>query len=176
MENVSIKPKRGRPRSVAREVGEIGRRLGGEAKSDRSATNFGYFVIAMDALDLRSLVDGTVKKVDHPYGWFDRGKGECQPRQTILTELGRIENQDELRAIAELICRQQMRTREAIAMIRQFRLGEGTASALDLTIRILSSINDYILQHPSTTLTQVRAALENATNEWAETTEDRGEP
>ena len=65
-------------------------------------------------------------------------------RQTILQELGRIEDADNLKAVARQLCKLKPSAREAVAMIRHFRLGQQpTGHADDLTKRFIALTNGY---------------------------------
>jgi hypothetical protein len=95
-------------------------------------------------------------------------------KRTIMSELGRIDDDDDLLSIAEQVCELKPNTQDAVAMIRRWRLGKSPeADALGLTDAIVNVINRYIGTHPGTTKMQVRAACDNAADYWSE--EEAGE-
>jgi hypothetical protein len=90
-------------------------------------------------------------------------KGTGRLRFGILAELGRIEDDDALKAVATRVCELKPRNKDAVVMIRRWRTGKAPAGgALGLTDALIRCINDYIASHPGTTWQMVRAALENA--------------
>jgi len=115
---------------------------------------------------------GVLKHNDEPaFRWFydddaiDAGTGRIR-RKTILAELGRLDDDDLILQLARVLCEQKPPMREAIAMIRRHRLGRlASGSCLDLTVAIMTAINDYVAAHETTEL-QVLTALENAADEW----------
>src|SRR6266536_4044997 len=90
---------------------------------------------------------------DDPEG---RYRWLCDPvtqviRVGILAELGRIEDDAALRALAARICELKPRTREAVAMIRRRRRDATTpVGESALTREILAAIDAYLARHPGT--------------------------
>jgi hypothetical protein len=81
-------------------------------------------------------------------------------RPSILTELGRIDDEDQLRAVALEVCERKPGTREAIALIRRWRLGrEGKGGAADLEDELVGRVNDYLRRYPGTDWAVVLDAL-----------------
>jgi hypothetical protein len=84
-------------------------------------------------------------------------------RPTILAELSRIEDEDTLRRVAGELCELQPRARDAVRMIRRYRLGRAPAGdALELANRIIHLVNDYLAGHPGMPWDDVEAAIETA--------------
>jgi hypothetical protein len=83
-------------------------------------------------------------------------------RETILTELGRIDDDAELLTAALRICELRPSTRDAVAMIRRWR-GVATRASSSITLlKILArAIDAYVLRHPDTTQQQVVGAVES---------------
>jgi hypothetical protein len=62
--------------------------------------------------------------------------------------LGRIANDEELRAVARRICEHKPTTKDAVVMIRRFRLGrQPKGDANDLTDRLIDLISTYLDSH-----------------------------
>jgi hypothetical protein len=172
-ENFSEKPKRGRPpgwmygavaRKYRREFGIYARDLTerGRQNKDRRQSALRVILEAKDAR-LNWLVDDAA---------IAAGKQPKLP-ETILTELGRIDDDHELLTAALRLCELRPSAREAVAMIREWR---GTAtrapSAVALTKILARAIDTYLLRHPETTQQQVAAAVENLVEIVAD--QDRG--
>jgi hypothetical protein len=83
-------------------------------------------------------------------------------KPSILVELGRFwPNEAEMIEEAELICNLRPKTKQAISMIRQDRLGgKRKGNCLDLANAITKLIDDYSLRH-AMTAEQILMALEN---------------
>jgi hypothetical protein len=124
--------------------------------------NFYYGVRAMRVLGLNNPLPA-----DSPLRWlFDpdaEARGESRAyRQTILSELGRIRDDAELREVALRLCNVQPTARDARTMIRRHRLGAGQPPEGQLTRELLRTINDYRRRYPQTTWPEVRSALDVA--------------
>jgi hypothetical protein len=82
---------------------------------------------------------------------------------SILSELGRIDDDEERRIIAGQLAAWQPKARDAIAAIRRYRLGRSPApSRMELTDAILKAINGDRRTHPGTPLGLLLSALEEA--------------
>jgi len=112
-ENFSKRPKLGRPCTVF--SGPDDKRewmkLHDDVRSERSIVNRAYFWDALIAL-------GEGHEVE--FVWLADAKAD-RFRHTILTELGRIKDREEIRDLAEFICEYKMRTSEAVCFIRDCR-------------------------------------------------------
>lgn len=107
---------------------------------------------------------------DGDYKWlFDEsaimkgtdGKKHIQP--TILTELGRIDDDEAMRDVALQICKLKPKTRDAVLMIRRVRTGGlPLGDALQLANKIIHTINQYLHGHAGVTKEQVFDALATA--------------
>lgn len=82
-------------------------------------------------------------------------------KRSILAELGRLNDHEEVRAVAQRICEIKPRSRDAIAMIRRARLGrEAPATTGALTQELLRAVNAYRVRHPSAPLGQIRREVQ----------------
>lgn len=79
----------------------------------------------------------------------------------MLVELGRVEDPDELRIVARRICKLKPKARDAVAMIRRYRVGEPPrvrqGALADELIRI---VNAYVAAHPAASWSTVRTEVE----------------
>jgi hypothetical protein len=154
MENVSKTPcKRGRPPAFEAELVELYRRTFPQAKG-RSLMNRVYQGNALSVL-----------KNDPAFHWLTSNKAEIDDgtgsmRSAILYELGRIEDADELRNVATMLCSVKPKTTAAVAMIRRCRHGERPASANALAHALSRCVNDYLAKHPSATWELVHQAMD----------------
>lgn len=146
-ENISEKPKRGRP-TVMGPMETRGLKSIYQA-GPRTLLNRHYMLRAMAALEL-----GRDMVADNPYRYLfdiDVSNGLGKMRQTILTELGRVEDDHLMRKLADVICEGRMPTQKAIAFIRSVRFDgyaaptarDGSEHATILANRIIETINLY---------------------------------
>ena len=152
MENIS-KKKRGRPKLLDDSHLALVR-YATDAKTTRHQQNVHYSLRAIGMLSndprFKWLCDGKamMKGAQHSY------------RPTILAELGRIENDDDLKAVALRICKLKPKVRDAVVMIRRFRTGKvKEADSLQLANEILAIVNRYTGRYPETTAQQILTAL-----------------
>jgi SRSO17 transposase len=105
--SANVAEKRGRPSRFPPELVAIVRRLFPEARSDRGRRNYCYLIQAVHAL--RS------GESPEEFSWLHN---EETQRNVILYSLGRQRWDDEsVRHVARAICRERMRTREALEFI-----------------------------------------------------------
>jgi len=145
-ENIA-KKKQGRPRLL--EPGHLAayRALLGPELSDRTLQSRHFVSWAMTVLGL----DET--PADHPYRFLfdpDRKKGV---RHTMLAELGRVTDPDDMRYLADHICANRLPTAAAVALIRRVRLGDAPPPAPGvaperLIDAILATINAHLRRYP----------------------------
>jgi hypothetical protein len=110
----------------------------------------------------------SILKEDSLFRWLvdpDRARqgvpGSWRP--SILAELGRIEDREEMLSVALRICQLRPKAKEAVCVIRRARIGgSGSGDAVNLSQVIIRAINEYLAAHPATTRRQVHAALANA--------------
>lgn len=158
METVSEKPRRGRPSVFSREEYDLVSCYSPEVRTRRGRQNRLYMHRAMGALG-----DGE----DDRFHWLHPPreavmKRGARLRKRILSELGRIDDDDDLREMALVICEQKPTAKKAVAWIRRFRgASKKSAPGLDLTRRLIHCINDYCETHPETTRQQIETVLEN---------------
>ncbi len=164
MENFS-KSRTGRPRVIqgAELKSVVDLATGNPNASERTRQNKFYQLRAMNLLDL-SLDDGA----EYLYPWIwgrphEPKPGDHKVRWTILAELGRIEDAETMRAVAARICELKPPTREALRMIRRFRIGGAKpGDSLELANELIATINDYMNRRPGLTFDDVRGALRTA--------------
>lgn len=162
MENFSETRKGGRPKRITSELRRVvDFAVGNPNATERTRHNKLFQMRAMNALGL---------DVDNPpaaYLWI-WGRphvprhGDHKVKWTVLAELGRIEDDDTLRAVAARVCELKPKTREAVQMIRRFRVGLPQGSALDLANAVIKAINDYMNSHGGLTPDDIRDALRTA--------------
>ena len=156
-EKFSEKPKRGRPRAFSETMEHAYQAYGlfTDTKTRRGRVNICYRQHALYVI-----------KGDPRLAWlFDseliRTQEHAPFRRTILTELGRIPNDEDLRAVALRICELKPTTKEAVAMIRRFRLGRPAVGSVEGLWDVLArTINEYQASHPEITRTEMLRALE----------------
>jgi hypothetical protein len=102
--------------------------------------------------------------------------GKSRLHYTLLAELGRIEDEAEMKEVALLLCEQKPQSKRGVAFIRACRLGRtAEPDAMALTLRVIRCVDDYRATHPATTPRQIFAALENARDALEEVLSDAGD-
>ena len=163
-ENVSEK-KRGRPRVLSKEIETRMRGIGAFRQTTRRGRlNEYYFYLG------HPLFRGDDGKLDGQrikrWGWLhyntmgSSGSG-VRFRQTIIAEIGRLDDLETRERAADLICELKPRARQAAAMIRRWRRpGQSKpASDLDLTQALCRAYNEYRSTHVDLTLKDARLAV-----------------
>ncbi len=154
--------KRGRPVVHPEQLLNLASRYSG-ASTVRGRQNFLYMTRAIRVLDY-----------EPDFYWLVGSREEISAgkklfRNTILVELGRIEDEDDLRVIARQICEIKPRCKDALIMIRRWRTGKTlTGDAMSLTKAIIQTVEDYCAARSDTTLQIVLAALANAADAFQE--------
>jgi hypothetical protein len=88
-------------------------------------------------------------------------------KECILSELGRINDVDDLLGTALNMCDQKPNTRDAVVMIRHARNGFAPPPDADqLTGLIVATINAYIRSHPGVTADLIQIACLTAADGW----------
>lgn len=170
-ETVSQKPRRGRPRSVVREVADRHHRMFGGSGCQRTQTNEAYRLRATGrAFDLpddeqRVLFGSTKAEI-----WSGKGPGKFPPGwQTAAEEIGRflvsIEADDDTAAdylrVAVNARRNRVSWRAIRSHFRSLRLGERRGNAVALWIELSRTIDAYIARFPATTKQMIVGAVES---------------
>lgn len=139
---------RGRPRATPREWDDFA----AATESDKSRrTHVKRFRAAM-AVGILSQEAGDE---------FSHILGPSGPRWEVLAELGRLEDPDRILEAARGICIQKLRAKDAVVLIRRWRLGKAApATALGLAAEITRTIECYRLRHPDATAALVVRALD----------------
>lgn len=81
---------------------------------------------------------------------------------TILTELGRIADDQTLRAVARRVAQEQPPIQKAVALVRRLRAGEPGPRPRRLEERLLAAIDEHRARYPATSPTEILAALSTA--------------
>ena len=146
-ETVSEKPKRGRPSKFTKEERDWMRKLWFD-RGPRSLNDHHYGARA-----------GALLMHDPRFRWLcDPEEGRL--RGTILAQLGRIEDDEDLREAALALCEHRPTTRVAVAALRRWRLGQSDTPDSDrLADELLRAIRDYVDRFPDTSSSQVLEAL-----------------
>lgn len=150
------KKKRGRPPVMSAIDKVVVEAMGGGCYTHRHRLNMKYLKRALLLLfeDIRFswiVTKDTMMDID------------CKWKPGILSELGRIQDNNELIAMALEICDLKPKTKTAIAMIRSARLGkEGKP---DITGAISAFLKRYIDEHPTVTVDEVKESIMSAA-EW----------
>lgn len=136
--------KTGRPTVISDTEAATYRALGllDGTHSRRSLLNVHYRQRALSLLvdfdSFQWLIDGDKMRRGEANAW----------RQTILTELGRIADEETMRAVALQLCALKPKTKDAVLMVRSFRKGgKPKADALQLANEIIGKVNDYLQRH-----------------------------
>lgn len=146
-ENISQNRKPGRPRKFSADIEAISDAIGlfTDSKTRRNRLNILHRQRALSVMGNNA--EGLTWLFDKE--GFQRGSVKI--KQGILSELGRIDDDESLIAIARQLCELKPTTREAVAMVRRWRLGkDGVGSAPDLAQAMLNAYNDYLMRYPST--------------------------
>jgi len=131
-------------------------------KCDRSIKNVYYQSGALSAL--RSTCDDSKTTGEAIEEICDRFPGIGRPnalKVSILAELGRIDDQDAIVAVAREISERSLSAKDAVLMVRQWRLGEPKeGDLLQLHDEIANAINNFWKRFPKTPTSTVINALE----------------
>jgi hypothetical protein len=125
-------------------------------KTDRTKMNEYYARVAQVALDYGDSDEFSfiISAVNATKPVFDTYK------KTILIELGRLEDVDLIRKVASMICEKELTTTEAVAQIRQLRVGsKPKGSVYNLAKALAKSIDEYKSKHSDVTDEMVQESL-----------------
>jgi len=155
MEKFSEK-KRGRPKVLDGENEKVMESVYYDAKSRRSLLNKHYSLIAF-----RILTSDQKVLPGYEYLFGGNDLNNANPKETILTELGRLKDPELIRVFAQKICEDKMKTKQAVQQIRDYRLDRvGVKPDGDkLTSALIKTINDFFLTYPATTYEQCKDSL-----------------
>jgi hypothetical protein len=151
--------KRGRPPKLPAWERALSRQ-GSEGKSARCRNNILYQtrVVSWAADDPR------FEWLSSDSATILQGRGHM--RSTILAELGRIEDEHDREALALYLCAHQPTARQAIALLRQYRLGTcPRGSAAQLTDILRRTVATYQAEHTGLTDDEVYQALHDVAHE-----------
>lgn len=158
MEPCSEKKKRGRPSTV--DYSYVRAIFPGIAATRRGQANLSYQQRAIahlsemneESVQLRWLFGGTCDEI--------MGGKSGKMRRTILQELGRIDDIDDLVETALEICKLKPNARHARALIRSQRgVHKESGNSDDLAAVLVKAMNGYLYDHPNTATDVIRDAL-----------------
>lgn len=161
--------KRGRPPVFGREVLDEYKRLYPDLRTRRSLQEEVYRSFAIHALD----------PPDERWRWlWDReaalkGLGTWKPG--ILAALGRVGDDESIRALATSLSLRKPSTKAAIACIRRWRLGRAARRPgleTSLTARLARVVDAYRTSHPDCTTDEIFTALQNVADFTAELSQE----
>jgi hypothetical protein len=162
MEDISENPPRktrGRPPKIAEWEWRISRQ-GDEPRSSRHHYNHVYEARVVSWV----MSDPRLEWLSSDSATLMQGKGHR--RHTILAELGRIDNAHDREAMALYLCKHQPTTRQAVALIRQYRLGtRPPGSIVQLADVISRAIAIYQAEHVPLSPDEVSQALHDVAHE-----------
>jgi hypothetical protein len=161
-ETVSKKPARGRPRKFSLESVRHWKSAFPEINTERGLQDLIYVARAQKLLRNNPAYKWIVDPIPATLGQRKAFK------KTILSALGRIDDDDGLREAAKAICEVKPTTKRAVMMIRHWRGKESPGDAISLTNIIINVVGDYTDRHPETALQQIRGALANADDAFVE--------
>jgi hypothetical protein len=157
-ENVSEKPARGRPTAFPPAVERFwtSTGIGAECTTRRGKQNRWYAQVAFGVL-LRLNDARLLWLADWPH----IRDYDVKVRWTLLSELGRLKDPEDIRTIALQLCKLRPRTADGVAMIRQLRTGKSPLPSWDkLSDRIIAVLDSYQTTHPTTTHAEMLEALD----------------
>jgi hypothetical protein len=153
-ETASEKRQRGRPPIFTLEYRASIQAIYPDVKKHRGITDCMYRTRAFSLL----VDDARFSWVADPATVMAGGDGGWKP--SILTELGRIWDEEELKEIALTVCELKPKTKDAVAMIRRIRTGKAAAgNPFILYDALCTRLNDYLQHHPDTPLSQAEDVL-----------------
>ena len=97
---------------------------------------------------------------DAVFAHFVKRNGDL--KWSMLSELGRIDDEETVRAVARIVGRQCLPTARATALIRRIRIGERPPSPDRLTSGLLTVIATHCARYPTTSEAEIVTALEAA--------------
>ena len=97
---------------------------------------------------------------DAVFAHFIKRNGDL--KWSMLSELGRIDDEETVRAVARIVGRQCLPTARATALIRRIRIGERPPSPDRLTSGLLTVIATHCARYPTTSEAEIVTALEAA--------------
>ncbi len=150
-------PTYGRPRLLSPEYERELTRQAHVASTHRAQGRY-YAMVASRALfDLNQ--SGWVPR-DAIFAHFVKRSGDL--KWSMLSELGRIDDEETLRAVARIVGRQCLPTARATALIRRIRIGDCPPQPDRLTRSLLTVIATHCARYPTTSEAEIVAALEAA--------------
>jgi hypothetical protein len=145
MENISQKPARGRPRKQPDFMWDLATKSEGRHTSHRHRANFLYGVRTVDLL-----------RLDNPcFAWLMDNH-----HATLINELGRIDDDHDLIAMARYLCEHKPPVRVAVALIRAYRLETlPTGTLQGLLDALQQTLDTYLITHTTLPPWSVEQAL-----------------
>ena len=97
---------------------------------------------------------------DAVFAHFVKRNGDL--KWSMLSELGRIDDEESLRAVARIVGRQGLPTARAMALIRHIRIGDRPPPPDRLTRSLMTVIATHCARYPTTSEAGIVTALEAA--------------
>jgi len=150
-----VKPKRGRPPLLSDDELALLRACFPNHTTRRSLEDVHYRCRAQGLVDDGS---GRFLWLVDPEACMAGRRGGY--KAAILTELGRIDDDNTLLDVAAQLCKSRPTAGEAVRLIRRLRTSRpGEAAAVGLAGAMARAIDDYRARYPGLTMQQVRGAI-----------------
>lgn len=135
-------------------------------KGARSVNNRIHFITALRACGWRI---GKEKEPGYKFAWlFEHGAGGNFKRMTLISELGRLGDDETIRIFAAALCESKPSVKAAIARLRNYRLtGNATTpgDVFNLYMALLRCLDDYSAAH-EISKDEILEALNRARKEY----------
>jgi hypothetical protein len=150
-EKISEKRKRGRPQLLHPKLRAIYAQ-DQQYASERTIQNTSYHIRAFALLQEEPWAEWLI-------GYTSKEGKPGKVRKTILAELGRLDDDTDLVMMARAICASRPNTRDALARIRQFRLGGRLGSISQLTELLRRTVDTYLCEHADFSWAEAQLAV-----------------
>ena len=157
MERKTDKPRYGRPRLLPP---EYERELARQARVESTQSVHGRYYATVAARALFDLDQPGWVPHEAAFAHFVKPNGDL--KWSMLSELGRLPDDETTRAVARIVGRQRLPTALAVALIRRLRVGDRAPQPERLTKALLSVIATHCARYPTTSEAEIVAALQAA--------------
>jgi hypothetical protein len=93
------------------------------------------------------------------FEWLYSGDRVHPMRKMVLSELGHIEDNQEMLELAREICARKPRDRDAVALIRRYRIERSPESRRALGEVVALGVLGYVAEHPEMTMGEIARTL-----------------
>jgi hypothetical protein len=129
----------------------------GDTRTPRALQNFAYMAHAIAVLEPLLPRHPELRWLYDPDAIMRR---EAHFQQTIMQELGRVQDEGYLVALAIRICELRPKSHEAVKMLRRARVQHGARGSIEgLTDVLRRALNDYLRWRPDLTLADAQEAV-----------------